>query len=292
MRSTIHFVTARDCLSLRPVLQPVQERNLFEGSPYGRRLTGLDLSALLRHGRALLEKRPLTLTELRPLLAAKWPAFDPAAMAYALRNLLPLVQVPPRGVWGKSGAPACTTADSWIGRPLKKGTAPDALILRYLGAFGPASVRDAQVWSGLAGLGKVFARLRRRLITFIDERGVELFDLPDAPRPGAKVRAPARFLPEFDNLLLSHADRRRIMDDDHRKRIGRLNGMVPGMILVDGRVAGIWKITRPARHKALLTISSFVRLAARDRSELIQEGQALLAFVAAEASRSVKIQNL
>lgn len=289
MRSTIHLVSARDCLALHPVLQPVQERNLFKGSPYGRRLEGLDLQALVDYGRALLEERPRTLTALRPVLAARWPRFDPPSMAYAVRNLLPLVQVPPRGVWGRSGPPACTTADAWIGKPLKTETAPDTLVLRYLGAFGPASVRDAQMWSGLTGLATVFERLRRRLVTFADERGTELFDLPKAPRPGADVPAPARFLAEFDNLLLSHFDRSRVMDDEHRKRIGTLNGMVPGTILVDGRVGGIWKVARPAPRRALLTIAPFGRLAARDRAELTQEGRRLLAFVAPEASADVRI---
>lgn len=292
MRSTIHLVTARDCLALHPVLRPVQERNLFRGSPYGARLAGLDLPSFLTHGRALLEERPRTLGELRPLLAARWPGFDPPSLAYGLRNLLPLVQVPPRGVWGKSGPPACTTADSWIGRPVGKAAAPDRLMLRYLAAFGPASVRDAQVWSGLTGLAEVFDRLRGRLITFEDERGVELFDLPDAPRPVADTVAPVRFLPEFDNLLLSHADRSRVMDDDHRRRIGTLNGMVPGTILLDGRVAGIWKVTRPSVRRALLTISPFGRLSAQARAALTHEGSALLSFVLPDASGEVRFAAL
>lgn len=288
MRSTIHLVSARDCLALHPVLQPVQERNLFTGSPHGRRLAGLDLDALVRYGRTLLEARPRTLSELRPVLAAKWPGFDPAAMAYGVRNLLPLVQVPPRGVWGKSGPPTCTTAEAWIGKPLRKQNAPDTLVRRYLGAFGPASVRDAQMWSGLTGLTEAFERLRPRLVTFLDQGGVELFDLPEAPRPPADSPAPARFLPEFDNLLLSHADRSRLISDEHRRRIGTLNGMVPATILVNGRVAGIWKVTRPSGRGALLTVSPFAPLGSRDRSELTQEGQALLGFTAPGVATDVR----
>lgn len=176
MRSTIHLVTARDCLAFYPVLQSVQERSLFTGSQWGRRLNGIDLAALLKYGRELVEEKPRTLAELRVLLSARWPGFDGQAMAYALRNLLPLVQVPPRAVWGRSGLPACTTADSWIGKAMKTDRDPRRLVLRYLAAFGPASVKDAQMWSGLAGLNEVFEVLRRRLRTFRSEKGIELFD--------------------------------------------------------------------------------------------------------------------
>ena len=278
MRSTIHLVTARDCIAHYKTLEPVQHRLLFSGSPYGRNLRGLDLDALARYGRKLVEAQPRTLGELKPRLAKRCPKYDGHSMAFALRNLLPLVQTTPRGVWGQGGLPLLTTADSWLRKPLKSSGDGRTLVLRYLGAFGPASVRDAQAWSGLTGLGDVFESLRRKLRTFTSERGAELFDLPDAPRPPEDTPAPIRFLGEFDNLLLSYADRSRMMDDDHRRKIGTLNGMVPGTILVDGRVAGIWKVERKG-SSATLRVYCFKPLAAPAKAETAAEGEALLRFM-------------
>lgn len=285
MRSTIHLVSARDCIRHYKTLEPVQHRLLFSGSPYGRNIKGLDLDALARHGRELLEAQPRTLGELRPLLAKRWPKYDAHSMSFAVRNLLPLVQVPPRGVWRQGGLPLLTTADSWLKKQMKPRGDVRALIRRYLAAFGPASVRDAQAWSGLVGLAEVFESLRKKLRTFRGENGVELFDVPDVPLPEESMDVPVRFLGEFDNILLSHADRSRIIDDDHRKRIGTLNGMVPGTVLVDGRVAGIWRIERSRRASATLRVYSFKALSRASKQAAAEEGEALLRFMCAEAKR-------
>jgi hypothetical protein len=285
MRSTIHLVTARDCVTHYKTLEPVQHRLLFSGSPYGRNIKGLDLNALARYGRRLLEEQPRTLAELRPLLAKRWPKYDGHSMAFAVRNLLPLVQIPPRGVWQQGGLPLLATAESWLRKPMKASGDPRALVLRYLAAFGPASVRDAQAWSGLSGLAEVFEGLRKRLRTFRSEKGAELFDLPDAPRPSADLTPPVRLLGEFDNVLLSYADRSRIIGDDHRRRIGTLNGMVPGTILVDGQVAGIWKIERSPRSTATLRIYGFRPLPSAARRAATEEGEALLRFMCENVER-------
>jgi hypothetical protein len=234
---------------------------------------------LVAAGRALLEERPRTGKELGMLLQERWPDRDPVSLARAIRHLVPLVQVPPRGIWGKSGQAAHTTAEGWIGRPLDPDPSLDELVVRYLGAFGPATVKDVQTWSGLTRLREVTERLRPRLVTFRDERGKELFDLPDAPRPDPDTPAPSRFLPRFDNLILSHADRTRIVDDDYRKVIASKNGMVPATVLIGGFVRGTWKTGR-TRGKATLVIEPFEPLAKKDREALAEEGERLIRFVA------------
>ncbi len=209
MRSTIHLVSARDCLALRPLIQPVLDRAL--PAIFRDRFAGLDTAALAAAGRALVDAEPRTFSELGGLLAPDWPGHSPNALAQGIRALVPLVQVPPRAVWGSAGQPRHTSAQAWLGRSLDPGPSPEVLITRYLGAFGPATVADVQTWSGLTRLAEVVNRLRPGLRTFRDEQGRELFDLPEAPRPGPDTPAPVRLVAEFDNLILSHADRARVV---------------------------------------------------------------------------------
>lgn len=284
MRGTLHLVTARDALRLRPLVQPLLDRVLKTSSPFGRKLTGLDLGALERVGRALIEEQPLTYTELGEKLAERWPDRAPTALAQALRLLAPLVQVPPRGVWGVGGQARSTTVEHWLGQQLDADASVEDMVRRYLAAFGPASVMDVQAWSGLTRLGDVLERLRPELCTFRDEQGRELFDLPDAPRPDADTPAPVRFLAEFDNLLLSHADRTRVISDEDRQRTITPNGIVPGGFLVDGFFRGTWKLQQ-GRGTATLVVEPFRRLSARERAEVTEEGARLLAFAAADAAR-------
>ena len=281
MRSTIHLVTARDCLALRPVVQPALDRDLYHNSTHGSRIVGLDLRELVAAGRALLDEQPRTTAELGKLLQERWPERDPSSLAYAIRNLVPLIQVPPRGIWGKSGQPRCTTAETWLGEALDPTPVLDEVILRYLAAFGPASVRNAQMWSGLRGLRAIFVRLQPQLISFRDERDVELFDLPNAPRPDPDTPAAPRFLPEFDNALFSHADRTRVIADDDRRKIFTGNAVF-GTLLVDGFVCGTWTIERQ-RASVRLRIAPFDPLLAQDRTAVAEEGSWLLSFAASNA---------
>lgn len=286
MRGTIHLVSARDCLMMRPLIQPVIDRGF--ASNFGRQLTAVDPVALAAAGRALVEEKPRTFSELGALLAQRWPGQPPAALAQAIRTLVPLVQVPPRAIWGAAGQSAHTSAESWLGAPLDASSSPDQLVRRYLAAFGPATVRDMQAWSGLTGLREVAERLRPSLRIFQNGIVGELFDLPDAPRPDPGTPAPVRLVAEFDNLVLAHADRTRVLSDASRKRLYRINGVFPGTVLVGGFAAGMWRISRSpaaARSPAAVTlnIEVFGPVSAADRDALTAEGERMLEFAAPDA---------
>ncbi|NUP47109.1 MAG: winged helix DNA-binding domain-containing protein [Catenulispora sp.] len=287
-RSTIHTVTARDCLPLRQLLQPVQDRSL-KGA-FGRQLQGIDLQELAERAQVFVEREPQTFSGLGKLLAQTYPEHDVQALGVAARNNLALVQVTPRGLWQQGGLARHTTAQSWLGveKPVPAMT-PEELVLRYLRAFGPASVADAQMWSGLTGLREVFDRLSGRLVVFRNEGGTELYDLPDAPRPGADVEAPARFLPDYDNVFIGHKDRSRVHDPRVSKEQVWLANSALTTFMVDGRIRGLWKLeTDKKRTVAALNLTPLVPLTAAQRSELETEGAAFLEFLAPGADHDLR----
>ncbi len=282
MRGTIHMVSARDARLLRPLLQPVLERVLRQSSPFGRAVAGVDEAALFAAGRALVEDRPLTRAALSARLAEEFPGYDPLSLAYMVTGLIPMVQVPPRGVWGRKSIQATwTTMSSWLGAP--DGPAmPEALetmVLRYLAAFGPASVMDIQSWCWLTKLGPVVERLRPKLRTFIDEHGRQLFDVSDGPLPDPDTPIPPRFLGEYDNLFLSHADRSRIGAIDLAERTFR-----KGPFFVDGFGHGCWDVVRDGQ-RAILVVEPFRPLSPADRIAVGEEAGRLLAFLAPDADQ-------
>jgi hypothetical protein len=288
MRSTVHLVSARDCLAMSPLMRPVMDR-AYHGTPFRHEVSTVDIAELVSFGGRLLAERPLTRVELGRLLATRWPDADPAAMAYTVCYLVPVLQVPPRGVWGATGEARWTTIESWLGRALDSEPAPGRALLQYLAAFGPASVADMRVWSGLTGLREVVSGLDLR--TFRSEAGAVLFDLPDAPRPDPDTPAPVRFLPEYDNLLLSYADRSRVIPDGRRPPLFPGNGAGYGTFLVNGDHRGHWRIDRyrdrdrgRAGEAASLVLEPFERLSTQDTTELIEEGARLLRFIAGTRS--------
>ena len=276
MRATLHLMTARDYLLLRPALQPALARSLR--SIAGKRLEGLDLDQLVAAARTSVERAPRTFTELRSLLSGLEPDRDSSAMAYLVRTRLPLVQVPPGGAWRTGGSLTYALAESWLGAPL---AAPKeslrALLLRYLAAFGPASVKDIQTWSGLVRLKEPIEELKPELHIFRDENGNELLDLPDAPLPPADAPAP-RFVPEYDNLVLAHANRTRVIADEHRSRVFFSAARVRATFLLDGFVGGTWKIEK-TKGAATLVIEPFEPLPEAARDALLKEGERLIRFV-------------
>ena len=279
LRATQHLVTADDYLWLRPLLQPVLER--VQRGTLGRRNAGMDPAELASATRELLAGRTLTRPQLRDLLAERWPDRDSQALVWAAQALVPVGHPPPAGTWRRRGAIPMTGAEEWLARPLAAAPAAEVLLRRYLAAFGPASVGDAQTWSGLTRLGEVAERLRGELRSFRDEAGRELLDLPDAPLADPDVPAPVRFLPEFDNLLLGHADRTRVLSDGHRGLV------VAGLaaVLVDGFVRATWTISRRQDAATLVVQALDDRLPAADRAAVADEGARLLAFAAADATR-------
>jgi hypothetical protein len=278
LRTTLHLVGADDCLAMAPLLWPVLERGFWTGSPFGRRVKGVDLDAVLAAGRALLDERPRTIAQLRALLGERWPDHDASSLAYAVHYLVPLVQIPPRGVWGGKGLPTWATTEQWLGRPFEQAPSVDRLVLRYLAAFGPATVMDVQAWSGLTRLREVAERLRPRLRCFRDETGRELLDLPETPLPDPDTPAPSRFLPEYDNVVLGHADRTRITAGAAER--WPTDGLHWSPLLVDGFVQGVWRVEQD-RRSATLVVEPFDPLP--DPAPVEDEATRLLAFLAPEA---------
>jgi hypothetical protein len=297
MRATIHLMSSRDFLAFRPLIQPRLEREVYQNMTYGRhRLEGLDMDAVLQAGIDRMTQSPATAAQLRDYLAPLWPDRDPAALAHAVRCLLPTIQTPPRGLWGRGGNPAMSTATLWLntpapptGRPDKSAalatsassaipaSSVDALVLRYLTAYGPASVADAQTWSGLTHLAEVFERLDLR--TYADaESGRTLYDLPGLDLPPEDTEVPTRFLPEYDNLLLSHADRTRFITDALRTSLVLQEVLTKGSVLYNGGAVALWRRPKSPRTQAILEITPFVPLSRHAWQAIEAEANNLLNF--------------
>lgn len=290
MRGTIHLVTARDCLAIHPITQPIRVRQFT--SPWRPGLAGADVEEVSRAGFELLEERPRTRAELSALLAPRWPDADPLALAYAVTYHDALVQVPPRGLWGASAAATWAPAETWLGAPLDAEPSTDALVLRYLAAFGPATVADVRTWSGVTGLREVVDRLRPGLRTFRDQRDRELLDVPDGPLPDPDTPAPPRFLPEYDNVALSHADRSRLFDGNG-PGAPFPTGKWIGTLLVDGFYRANWKVTVEdgVATLALDRLTSLPSDPPGTEDQIAQEGEHMLALIApGAAERRVELR--
>jgi len=290
MRATIHLVTADDALVLRPLVQDVLERNMRSVARFRAVADAVDMDAVGTATRARMEASPATGPQLRTFLAERFPDADAAALADVIRLVLPLVQITPRAVWGRTLRPTWTTLESWLGR--SPGVPdPAAVIRRYLAAFGPASAADFATWSRLTRVRELFEPLADELVRFTDERGRTLYDVPGAPLPDPDTPAPVRFLPQYDNVFLSHDDRSRIAPSGFWDRVLAVDSR-PHFVLVDGMVAGIWRLAVPGRpgpppqpgDSARLVVTPFRTLPAAARDELQAEGVALLGLLAPAAT--------
>jgi hypothetical protein len=280
LRATLHMLSARDYLEFRHTMQPALTASMQ--SILKSRGAELDIDAVAAAAVRRFRGTPQTFQQLRDSLIGEFPGLDERAMGYLARTLIPLVMTP------GANESAFTLAEEWLGRAVPAEERLDDLMLRYLAAFGPAAVADAQTWSGLGKLKPVFERLRRKLAVFQDEEGRELFDAPGAPLPPEDTPAPVRFMPGFDNVILGHADRSRIIADEHRPRVVTKNLQVLPVVLVDGFAAGTWSMEQ-TKTKAALEVALFGGVTARARKEMEAEAARLMDFLDLPPRREVKI---
>ena len=289
MRGTIHLVTDRDCLRIQPRTMDVLDRGF--GSRFKRQIAEPDRGELVATARSALAEGARTRAELATALAERWPEVDRTALGLAATYWIPLVQVPPRGVWGKRGGARWALTETWLGRAHDEPLPVSELVRRYLGAFGPASVADMRTWSGLTGLRAAFDEIREELRTFQDESGRELFDLAAGALPDPETPAPVRFLPVYDNVSLSHADRSRILETATPFGPFARGGAFVGAVLVDGFYRAFWALEGEGEAAA-------IRVAYEPRrgdppgthEEIVAEGERLLAMIAPEARPSVRFE--
>jgi len=287
MRNTIHLVTTRDALRLNPFFRTLRERGYMHSSPWGKSMREANFDPILVAGSEIMTERPHTIAELARLLASRFPAHDPLALAYGVRYMLPMVFATPRGIWGAGGPVTLTTVEAWLGRSDGSAITPDELVLRYLAAFGPATPSDMRAWSGVA-MREAFERLRPRLRTFKDEHGKELFDVPRAPRPDEDIEVPVRLLPDYDNILLAHSDRTRIMAPGQHLGLFSSNGIMKGSVLVDGFVRAGW-IPARAKNATTLKVTPFVKpFRKAEKRPIEEEGMRLLDFLAPSEKHDVR----
>ena len=290
MRATIHLLTADDVLWLWPLTHAAVS-GAWRSSQFARDVEGERLDEVLELGRRLVEERPHTRAELAPLLAERFPGPPPDSLVYSVSYNLPVLQPTPRGVWGSTGPASLTSIEAWLGRSFDELASVDDLVPRYLAAFGPATVADMQAWSRLTGLRPAFERLRDRLTTYGDELGRELFDVPDGPLPDPETPAPVRFLPEYDNALLGHADRTRIIPKGRRIPLPPGDGARLGTILLDGMLAGEWHLERERDGaRATIVVEPYERVDAAGRRAIEAEALELLGLIAPDHEPAIAVR--
>jgi hypothetical protein len=281
LRATLHLMTADDYLKFRASVQQVLTRAL--DAIVKERGAIVDMPRLVAATRAFMREQPRSFAEITTLLTGLVPDGDPGAMRYTVRTHLPMIQVPVDTRWSYPGNPRFTLADTWLDTEIPTSAYVPDLVKRYLAAFGPATVKDMETWSYLTDLQPVFETLRSDLVTYRNERGRELFDLPELTIASDETPAPVRFLPEFDNLLLAHQDRARVVPTAYRSKVFLPGLRIAATVLVDGFVAATWTSAR-VKQTASLVISPCASLGKQARAALTKEAEQLVRFVEPDAS--------
>ena len=273
MRNTIHLVVVEDALMLRPLMQTVVDRQ-FRSTPFAKDTAGLNLDLITEAGRLLVEEQPHTNAQVGALLAEEWPGVPKGSLAQVLRHRLALVQVPPRGTWGAHHAATSTTLEAWSGQSMQKDPSLANALLRFIAAYGPASVKDLQQWCGLTKLASVVESMSDRLMRFQGVDGAVLYDLPEAPRPAGDTAAPPRFLADYDNMLISLADRSRFSSSVEHRQFDIGFGL-SGSLLLDGVLGGMWKVS-----DTILQVFTVAELRGSRLRELRDEAAGFAEFLA------------
>ncbi|MBF6348926.1 AlkZ family DNA glycosylase [Nocardia flavorosea] len=284
LRRTVHLSTAEDFRWLRPTVQ-AYVAGALNTAYYRNEIDGIELTALAAVGREVLAGRWMSRGDLGRALAEYFPQRHTRRLAEAVEVLVPMAHGAETGEWGRWRNRYVTIgpAEEWIGAPLGPAD-PPTLVLRYLAAFGPASVADMQAWSGLTRLSEIVTALRPRLRVLRSAEGAELFDLPDAPLADPDLPVPVRFLPAFDNALLGYRDRRRIIAEEDRQRTSREASAGVPVYLVDGFVHGRWSL-----QDSTLRIEPWYRFAADQRALVEAEARQLLTFVSGDGGGDIVV---
>ncbi|MGO2050260.1 MAG: winged helix DNA-binding domain-containing protein [Microbacterium sp.] len=288
MRATIHLMTPEDAATLRSHTQIVHQRTMK--SSFGRDLKDVSVDDVTVRAQALLEERPYTLKELGVALGRKWPETRPSSLAMVARFMLPLVQVPPRGQWGQSGPVAYTTLDTWVGQRIEPRHSIEEVILRYLVAFGPATIMDFQIWSGLTKCKPHFENLEEGIVQLQSDRGQTLYDLNaiERPTPQTGEALPVRFLYDYDNLLLAYKDRSRFITPAYSEMQRMLDGTTLQAILVNGKTVGMWA-HKKGRQSSLLEARLCEHLSRNDLDAVENEAHELVKWLEPDINSDVRI---
>jgi len=287
MRGTLHLVSARDFYAYAVATQDLQ-RGAWNRYQIGRGVDPKEVAALAMAFARQPRPKEEVLEHLQQRIGGKLGGpFNWLVWRFVSAHA-DLVTAPPGGHWEYGGTDApYVAARHWIARGERPSEedALDVLVRRCLAAFGPATLADVAKFAGQVPLRvrPTLERLSPNLRTFRDEQGRLLYDLPRAPRPDGDVPAPVRFLPRYDELLISYEHRDRVIAPSHRRAVYTKNAIVEAVVMVDGFAAGTWKVDR-AKNEAVLGIAPFARLARRDRAAMEAEGRGLLSFLARDAS--------
>ena len=264
MRGTIHVLLPEDALSLRRWVQRALDQQ-SSSNQMSRPAKGVPVEDLVAETRQILEDGPLPVKEIGERLAEVYPDVPAGALAHVARERVPMVQVPPRGLWKQSGGVVYQTVENYLGQPTTEVDVRE-LVRRYLRAFGPGTAADMTTWSRVTRLGPVFQDMFDELLVVECEDNKLRYDVPGAPYAEGDQPAPVRMLGAYDNVWLSHANRDHIVPVDMRPRWAGTNGGIGNTIFIDGFMAGLWWV----RHGRIVT-EVFTKLSRREQAELDAE---------------------